>query len=374
MFKTAIQFIRYDKPKSIGALAGVVISIFLVGQQAGIFIFLTNAMKSLVANNADYIWVVDSKTDNANQLARLDMRVGREIASLPSVDRVYPVVIAAGAAQFADGTTSGMTIIGSQAPDFVGGPWGIDSARKVDMIPEGAIITEFFDQKTYGGVAIGEYFELNGNKVYNAGFTRGVRGFGGAPYVFTTIERARALGNYPTDKASLFLVKSKPGIDPKQVIAEINGTFPVVRAWDAQALANSTVSKVLSSSGIALSVGSLIIFAVLSGFIIIGLTLYSAAIDRLKDYGTLKAIGATNGYITRLILTQAFLISLVGFLLGRGLVEGFRLGVANAGTIFEFPVDMQVGFFLLTLFIALGGSLFAIRRINSLEPAQVFRG
>ena len=164
------------------------------------------------------------------------------------------------------------------------------------------------------------------------------------------------------------------GIDPNRVIAEINTTFPVVRAWDAQALANSTVTKVLGSSGIALSVGSLIIFAVLSGFIIIGLTLYSAAIDRIKDYGTLKAIGATNGYITRLILTQAFLISLVGFLLGRALVEGFRLGVANAGTIFEFPVNMQIGFFLLTLFIALGGSLFAIRRINSLEPAQVFRG
>ncbi len=374
MLKTAIQFILYDKPKSIGVLAGVVISIFLVGQQAGIFIFLTNAMKSLVANNAGYIWVVDSKTDNANQLAKLDMRLGREIASLPAVEQVYPVVIAAGAAQFDDGINAGMTIIGSQAPDFVGGPWGIDSTRKVDMIPEGAILTEIFDQKTYGGLAMGEYFELNGKKVYNAGFTRGVRGFGGAPYVFTTIERARALGNFSTDKASLFLIKWKPGAGKEQAIAQINATFPSVRAWDAQVFAQSTVNKVLSSSGIALSVGSLIVFAVLSGFIIIGLTLYSAAIDRIKDYGTLKAIGATNGYITRLILTQAFLISLAGFLIGRGLTEGFRLGVGKAGTIFEFPPMLEVGFFLLTMFIALGGCLFAIRRITSLEPAQVFRG
>ncbi len=374
MLKTAIQFILYDKPKSIGALAGVVISIFLVGQQAGVFIFLTNAMKSLVANNSAYIWVVDSKTDNANQLAKLDLRIGRQIASLPSVADVYPVVVAAGAAQFDDGTTAGMTIIGSQAADFVGGPWGIDSARKTDMIPEGAIITEFFDRKTFGEVEQGEYFELNGKKVYNAGFTRGVRGFGGAPYVFTTIERARALGSFSTDKASLFLVKWQPEAGPAQAIAEINANFPSVRAWDAQALAQSTVTKVLSSSGIALSVGSLIVFAVLSGFIIIGLTLYSAAIDRIKDYGTLKAIGATNGYITRLILTQAFLISMVGFLVGRGLTEAFRLGVAKAGTIFAFPLALEVGFFLLTLLIALGGCLFAIRRINSLEPAQVFRG
>ena len=42
MLKTALQFIWYDKPKSIGALAGTILSVFLIGQQAGIFIFLTN--------------------------------------------------------------------------------------------------------------------------------------------------------------------------------------------------------------------------------------------------------------------------------------------------------------------------------------------
>ena len=374
MLKTAIKFILYDKPKSIGALAGVVISIFLVGQQVGIFIFLTDAMKSIVANNNQYIWVIDDKTINANQLAQLDMRIGRELTSLPAVAEVHPVVITAGAAQFDDGTTAGMTIIGSQAPAFVGGPWGIDPREKGAMLPEGAILTEFFDIKTFGGVEKGEYFELNAKKVYNAGFTRGVRGFGGAPYVFTTLERARALGNYPTTKASLFLVKWKPERSMAEAIAQINATIPNVRAWAPEELAKSTVSEVLGSSGIALSVGTLIIFALLSGFIIIGLTLYSAAIDRIKDYGTLKAIGATNGYITRLILTQASLISLVGFVVGRGMVEGFRQGIASAGTYFTFPLALQIGFLGLTLFIALAGSLFAIRRINSLEPAQVFRG
>ena len=77
MLKTAIRFLLYDKPKSIGALAGIVISIFLVGQQLGIFLFLTGAMKAIVENNLQYIWVVDSKTDDANSLSPLDMRIGR---------------------------------------------------------------------------------------------------------------------------------------------------------------------------------------------------------------------------------------------------------------------------------------------------------
>ena len=374
MFSTAIKFILYDKPKSFGALAGIIISIFLVGQQAGIFIFLTNAMKSLVANNNQYIWVIDGKTEDANQLADLDMRIGREIASLPGVEKVYPVVKAAGGAKFENGNTAGMTIIGSEAPDFIGGPWNLSTVKKEAMLPDGAIITEFFDKTNYGGLNEGDYFELNGNKVYNAGLTRGVRGFGGAPYVFTTIERARALAKMPNYRASFFLVKWNNQVPMEKVIATINNEMSYVRAWDPEKLAQGTVNKVLKSSGIALSVGSLIIFAILSGLIIIGLTLYSAAIDRIKDYGTLKAIGATNNYITRLIMTQAFIISIAGFMIGRGLVEGFRLGIAKVGTYFEFPPALEIGFLMLTITISIAGSLFAIKRINSLEPAQVFRG
>lgn len=374
MFRTAIKFILYDKPKSLGALAGIVISIFLVGQQAGVFIFLTDAMKSLVANNNEYIWVVDSKTENGNQLSALNMRVGRQIASLPGVERVYPVVITVGAAKFENGKSSGVVLIGSEAPDFAGGPWNLFKAKREDMLPEGAIITEFFDSKTLGDLKPGDYFEINGKKVYNAGLTKGVRGFGAGSYAFSTIERVRALTNFPADEASLFLVKWESGTDKQRVINTINASIGNICAWDADQFAAVTVNFVLRTNGIAASLGSLIAFAIISGFIIIGLTLYSAAIDRLKDYGTLKAIGATNAYITRLILMQASILAVIGFVIGGLMVEGFKRGIAASGTVFEFPVWFYYALFLLTLLIALGGCMFAIRRINSLEPAQVFRG
>ena len=374
MLKTAFKFIKYDKPKSIGALAGIIISVFLIGQQAGVFIFLTDAMKSFVANNQGYICVTDETTRNANQLSPLDVRKGREIASLPGVERVYPVVIASGAAKFANGAIGGLALIGSEAPDFVGGPWRLYTARKEDMLPEGAILTDFYDAKALGGLKEGDYFEVNGKKVYNAGLTKGVRGFGAGTYTFTTIERARALTGFSNDKVSFYLVKWKSGSDPAAVIQAINQTINGVRAWDAEDFAQTTVKTVLATNGIAASFGSLIGFAIISGLVIIGLTLYSAAIDRIKDYGTLKAIGATNGYIRRLILTQALLFALLGYVVGRLLVEGFRFGIAQSGTLFYFPAWFEYALFAITLFISLGGSLFAIRRITALEPAQVFRG
>jgi putative ABC transport system permease protein len=374
MLRTAYRFIIYDKPKSIGALAGMIISIFLIGQQAGIFIFLTNAMASVVSNNAQYIWVVDEKTGNVNALTSLDMRIGRQLESLPGVKRANPIVISGGAAKFENGQASGITLIGSVAPQFRGGPWNLFIGTRASMIEEGALITEYFDRKTLGGAVPGDYFEINGNKVFIAGNTRGVRGFGAGAYAFTTIERARALTNFSKDKASAFLVEWDSGKDPQEIIRRINSTINGVRAWSSEDLASSTIVTVLKTSGIALSVGTLMVFALISGFIIIGLTLYSAAIDRIRDYGTLKAIGATNGYVRKLILTQATLFSIVGFAIGYTLVEGFRAGVGSAGTIFAFPWWVKVGLFGITLLIALGGSLFAITRIARLEPAAVFRG
>ena len=122
-----------------------------------------------------------------------------------------------------------------------------------------------------------------------------------------------------------------------------------------------------------MSVGTLVVFAIIAGLFIIGLTLYSAAVDRIRDYGTLKAIGATNTYITRLILTQAAMFGIFGFILGSLLLEGFKKGISNAGVLFEYPLWLRIAFFVGTMLISLGGAVFAVRRITQVEPASVFR-
>lgn len=374
MLRTAFRFLIYDKAKSIGAAAGVIISVFLIGQQVGLLFFFFDAMGALAKNNPEYIWVIDNKTTNVNALSALDMRVGYELESIPGVAKVYPLVVASGSAKFANGKSSGLLLIGVQYPEFAGGPWRLEDASPEVLLRDGAVITDYFDKAALGDAEVGDYFEVNGKKVFIAANTKGVRSFGGT-YAFTTIDRARYLGNFPTNKASAFLVEWNENLSEAQVIANINAS-PIfgIRAWDAEDLSESSIIELLTTSGIAISLGSLITFALIVGFVIIGLTLYSAAIDRIRDYGTLKAIGANNWYVRRLIITQAFLIACVGFVLGFLLVLGFKQGVAQAGTIFEFPNWVPVALFAITLFIAFFGSTFAIRRIVSLEPSAVFRG
>jgi len=373
MLRYALRFISYDKPKSIGVILGIVISTFLIGQQTGIFLFLTGAMSALVTNTQADIWVVDNQTTNANALGPVDIRIGRQVESFPGVHKAYPLVITGGTAKFRNGQSQPVSLVGIQAPAFRGGPWGIGSGDLASLMEEGAVSVEFFERKNLNNAGLGTNFEINGRRVFVALVTKGVRGFGGN-YVFTTIDRARALSQLSSNKVNAFLVDVEPGQDPALVRDKINSGLYGARAWTKDDFAKTTVSTVLATSGIALSIGTLIIFATFAGMIIIGLTMYSAAVDRLRDYGTLKAIGADNRYIRRLILTQALLFALTGYGISIVLIEGFRKGIANSGIVFQYSLAIKAAFFVITILIALGGALFAMRRLAKLEPASVFRG
>jgi putative ABC transport system permease protein len=372
MLRFAFRFIRYDKIKSIGVTVGIIICTSLVGQQVGIFLFLTGAMSAVVDNTQADLWVVDNKTTDANALGHLDMRVGRQAESIPGVRKVSPIVIAGGTAKFQGARSAPVTLVGSQPPDFAAGPWKVARGSVFDLLEEGAVSIDFFERPNLNNADVGTNFELNGRRVFVALMTKGARGFGAA-YVFMPIDRARALGKIPPTKASAFLLELETGADPRAVRDAINATIFGVRAWTKADLSRSTVRTILATSGIAFSVGTLILFAAVAGVIIIGLTMYSAAVDRLRDYGTLKAIGADNRFVRRLILTQALFFALIAYGLSVLLIEGFRRGIANSGVIFEYSPTFKAGFFAVTFSIALVGALFALRRLGKLEPASVFR-
>ncbi|MCU0643745.1 MAG: ABC transporter permease, partial [bacterium] len=277
-----------------------------------------------------------------------------------------------GTAKFSGGKSAPVSIIGAQPPYFKGGPFRIVAGQLTDLLQEGAVSTDIFDRKNLNDATIGTNFEINGKRVQVALQTRGARGFG-ATYMFTTVSRARALGNVPNSKVSAYLIDVEQGVDPNQICDQINQTMFGIRAWTKKDFSRATVSTILGTSGIAFSVGTLIIFATLSGMVIIGLTMYSAAVDRLRDYGTLKAIGANNSYIRNLILIQALFFAFIGYGFGILLLQGFRNGIANTGVLFDYSLSIKIGFFVVTMFISLGGAIFAMRRIGKLEPASVFR-
>lgn len=377
MWRTAIRFMKYDKPKSIGIITGIVISIFLIGQQMSTLFFLTDLMGALVthSNSRDNdIWVVDELTTNINAVNPIDIRYAQQIRSIEGVENTFPVVLAQSKATLKDGKTQSVLLIGSSGPEFVAGP-------RQDVITKGninnlnnndGVSVEYFNVKTWKtNMGFGDRLEINGKEATIKLETKYAQGYGGQ-FVYTSIDNARFYSGFDDTKVSAVVVRPKPGADVQQICDHINRSFMGVTARTADELRRLTINEILVATNTGTSFGSLVIFAIISGFFIIGLTLYSAVLDRLKDYGTLKAIGATNGYVNKLILLQAFLFAIIGFVISYGLLKLFQSGVEKAGMILHIDLPLTIGLILVTLFISVGGSLFALRKINKLEPASVF--
>ena len=375
MLKIAWKFIKFDKAKSIGVIVGILISTFLIGQQLGVFFFLTGLMGALTNDVKADIWVVDSKTNDVNQLGKLDIRNLRAVQGIHGVKEAFPLIITGAACNFENGESGAITLLGTDENHInaLVSKDKIMAGHVSDLQLDGAVSAEFFEKKNLGGnIDLRTNLEINGKRAFFVMQTKGFRGFGSS-FCATTMERARYFSNQSVHTISAVLVNVDNMKDIDQVVANINTNIYGVRAWPSKKLASSSVKKILASSGIALSTGTLIIFALIAGFFIIGLTMYSSALDRLKDYGTLKAIGAGNQYISKLILTQAMLFTIVGFFIGWVLLEGFRIGVAKSGLIFSFSPLVLLTMFSTIGLISLSGASFALSRIRSVEPAAVFR-
>jgi len=371
MLGIAFRFMMYDKSKTIGAMVGVIVAIFLIGQQTGIFLFLTGLMDALVSNTVAEVWVVDKKVNDVNSLTTIDIRNGNEIRSAPGVKSVSPLIIAGSTLHLKNGKSTPVQIIGSLPPTYTGGPWNVVKGNIQNLIEKGGIAADRYDLKNFGQLDIGDEVSLGEKVVQLKAISEGARGFG-ANYIFTNISLAREVGKFPQNKVSAYLVNVKKGYSPEKVAQQINNNFSGIRAWTKKDFSRATITKILKDGGIGQSIGSLIIFAIIAGGVIIGLTLYSSAIDRIDDYATMKAIGAKRKVVSRLILLQAFIISIFGFIIGGVFILGFRKGVENSGVLFSFSWWVWLLFFLLTLSISLSGAWIASRNIRKVEPAKVF--
>lgn len=377
MIKTALKFMRYDKPKSIGVIVGIIISVFLIGQQLSTLFFLTNLMGGIEIHsnsNEDDIWIVDELSKNINALNPIDERLVQEVKSIEGVLEASPVIIASAPATFKDGKTATVLLIGSQGPSFVAGPKSdvVFEGNRDELNSTGNISIEYFNERSWKTeLSINETIEINKKAATVKVKTKYAQGYGGN-YVYTNIDNARFYSNYPPFQINLVIVRPAKGVDIQQVIDTINGTFMGLSAWRSKDIRDITINEILVRTNTGVSFGSLVVFAIISGFFIIGLTLYSSALDRLQDYGTLKAIGATNSYVSRLILMQAVLFACIGFAIAYALLILFQKGLENVGMTLDFNGPFSLGLFIITLFMSVGGSLFAVFKIRKVEPASVF--
>jgi putative ABC transport system permease protein len=95
--------------------------------------------------------------------------------------------------------------------------------------------------------------------------------------------------------------------------------------------------------------------------------------DRIEEYATLKAIGAGNAYLRRVVGTQALASGAVGWLLGVAIAVPATWGAARLIPWIARPGWLSAAVLAPTIAMSLLASVASIRRVTRVEPARVFR-
>lgn len=378
MIRTAIKFIKYEKSKSSGILTAIVISIYLIGVELGMFFYLANLIDGVVRNankEVTQVIVVKRQTENINQLSPFDARWVNQLRSVDGVDNTHPLTLMNVSLKFANGKETPAIVVGSDFPALAAGPAHhlVKDGQLWDLMASGTVSADFHDRKTFGfEVQRGTPLEINGKAATISVVTEQAKGFS-TPLLYTTSSKARYYANLPDYMVNAIIVTVNDPNKIDWVVEQINQMTPDLKAWRAEKLGLASVVNVMTANNMGMSFATLIIFGIISGFFIIGLTMYSATYDRIKDYGTLKAIGASNPYITRLVFTQSFIYAVIGFLVSLVLLIITKFGMAKGGLIIRITPMLMLFLFTVTLLISVGSSYFSIKKLKSVEPSSVFR-
>jgi putative ABC transport system permease protein len=246
--------------------------------------------------------------------------------------------------------------------------WGIDyasynSLRPFTFLsggpftgPDDVIVDDFFARSDRGH-HVGETIQVKGHPFRICGIVE--HGKGGRKFV--PIETLSSLMGSPGN-ASLFYVKSDDLKNQQAIIDEIHDT-PGMKTYQVQTLEEwMSMMTPAHLPGFNIALNVVITIAVIVGFLVIFQSLYTAVMERTREIGILKSMGASKLYILNVVLREAIVVSIVGIVLGIVMTQTLKLGMGVRFPTVAFQVTND--WRLRATLIALTGSI-----LGALYPA-----
>ncbi len=353
---------------AIGIAASIMLILFGVGMSTGIW----DSMVTIVDHSNADIWVLNSQSvDLAEGQSTIHENVLTSIEGINGVQNVTPLVYSSSVAEKA-GAKQTVQIVGVAGSNSLIYPWNIISGKISDLDRNNSIIIDESAHLALGKLSVGENLTINNSPEEIVGVCGDAKSFF-YPMVFTSNENAQKLCSLNGNETNFMLVKVNQPHDVAQVAKQISQISGVNALSKSQIRAN-TVDYMLYKSGIGAMV---VVFAGVGLFvavIIVSLTIYTATMERIPEYGTLKAIGATKKDIYKILIEQAFWPATIGFCVGLALSSAAALLITSVSILpIEISIQLIAEVYVLTTFLSVAGSFLSVRKVNKIDPAIVFR-
>jgi len=240
----------------------------------------------------------------------MPIQIGQRLSQIKNVRAVAPVLL-----QF--NSTNGLDLIYGIDPESfrtVSDGFVFHEGRELEQ-PDDILVDDWYAKGKH--VKVGDTLHVLGHDFHVAGIVEHGKGARLFVLMSTLQELAGA-----RDKASVFFIKCDHPEQTQDVIDEINQLLP---HYEIRPL-RDYLSLMTSSNlpGLQTFIRSMIILAATIGFLVILLSMYTTIIERTREIGVLKSLGASRAYIVRVILAETTTLCVVGVALGFGMSYGVR--------------------------------------------------
>jgi putative ABC transport system permease protein len=234
--------------------------------------------------------------------APMPVRIGERLRQLKYVQAVAPVLL-----QF--NSAGGIDVLyGIDPESFRAVSGGFVFLQGHDMTgPDDVLVDDFAARSK--NIAVNSTYRLLDHDFHVAGIVEHGKG----ARIFVPMQTLQDLSG-ARDKASIFFLKCTREDHTAAVMDEMRAILPGYEIRPLKDFLSLMTSTTLP--GLDAFVDSMIALAVAIGFLVIFLSMYTTVIERTRDIGVLKSMGASNAYIVRALLMETAVICSAGIAAG----------------------------------------------------------
>lgn len=373
VFTLALRNLLHDRVRLAVTLIGILFSIVLVAVQLGLYLGSSRMITANIArSNADLIVTTFGAKSFEDGGLLLGDRERHQALATPGVESVVPLVVAFAEWRKPEGGSSRVVLIGSDADDQGLLPWGLIQGTVEDIKAPDAIAVDSTYLSELGIKGVGDTAQAAGGRVKIRALTEGIRSFTQSPYAYTTLNRARQLLGSDDDKSTFLLVKLAPGANITEVQNDLAHRLDSADVLTKDEFESRSLKQWLFRTGAGLALIGGAILGSLVGTVIVAQTLYSSTKDHIHEFATLRALGSSRGYIYKVILAQAGLSAIMGYVLGMAIALLILYFSRNSSLPLVMTPGLAFWLFALTLFMCAISALSAIVKVTKIDPATVF--
>jgi len=371
----ALTTLWHDRQRYLPGVLAVAFSALLISLQCGLLLGLFLVTSVPIDHGSADIWIGAAEVLSVDLGRSVPAEYGVRLASQPGVRAPEPFLQGFAVWKKPMGGSDLCVVIGSRLGDDSLGVIEELKAKpelRAQLTEPGAIVVDESEFDRLGLSGVGDsHGEINGQRVRLVGTVKGLKGVSGA-YIFCSLRTARLLLRLSEQQSVYFVARCENPQDAPAVVQRLRH-YPNMSAFTSLEFSRRSRLHWLTKTKAGIALGFAALLGLLVGGVVTSQTLFAATVASLREYAVLRALGIPRFRIALMVLAQSFWIGLTGILIA--LPASFLFAeLANwLGAKVILPFWLLSASAMVTMVMALGSGLAALRSLRLIEPALLLR-